>query len=433
MPIEDIVNVNISRTTTAVSRKAFGVPLFMGLNRVTSLVYEEYTSTADMITAGYLTTDAEYLAGLALFSQAISPPKLAIGRREVDVSTLSVSAVANSTLYRVTINGTDFDFTSDVSATALEIVTGLKAAIDGGSEPVTTGTIAADAFTITNDVSGARDSIVISTNLALAHTATQSLTADVAAIQIVNDEWYALVAHTHTKADILELAGVIEQLKKVYAYSTADADVVDTAASPSATDVASELQALSYARTFGLYDPDANTAFPESAWLGVMLPKDPGSATWKFKTLVGQDADALTSTQKTNAKAKSINTYQEIGGVSMTAEGVVAEGEYIDVIRGIDWLESRMEERVFGTLVNNDKVPYTDAGINVIGAEVSAQLNEGIAAGLLADDPAPTVSIPRASEVPVADKLARELKSLTFSAVLAGAIHNITINGTVTV
>lgn len=43
---------------------------------------------------------------------------------------------ANNTLYRVTINGTDFDFTSDADATVAEICAGLTAAIGAGAEPV---------------------------------------------------------------------------------------------------------------------------------------------------------------------------------------------------------------------------------------------------------------------------------------------------------
>lgn len=50
---------------------------------------------------------------------------------------VKVTPVAqNNTLYRVTINGTDFDFTSDADATVAEITAGLAAAILGGSEPV---------------------------------------------------------------------------------------------------------------------------------------------------------------------------------------------------------------------------------------------------------------------------------------------------------
>jgi hypothetical protein len=430
MPIEDIVDVTISRNRTAVSRAGFGVPLIMGLNRISDLIYEEYTEPAAMILAGYQVTDPEYIAALALFSQSVSPEKLAVGRRLVDQSTLGVGVVADDTDYTCTINGTDFTIDSGPGATATSIITALKGAIDGGSEPVTTGAVVADTITITSDVSGARDSITITANLTLTHTPVNSLTLDLATIRATDDNWYGLMAHTHVEADILELAASIETAKKIYAYSSSDSGIIDDPES-SATDVAKQLKDLSYARTLGLYDPDADTAFPEAALFGVMLPKDPGAATWKFKTLVGQDADALTPTQLTNATAKNINTYQEIGGVNITAEGVVAEGEFIDVIRGVDWLESRMEERVFSVLVNNDKVPFTNAGINTIAAEVSAQLQEATDADVLSSDEPFTVNVPNVLDIDPADKAARILRGLTFKGVLAGAIHAVEITGEV--
>lgn len=43
---------------------------------------------------------------------------------------------ANNTLYRVTINGTDYDYTSDADATVAEITSGLVSAINGGADPV---------------------------------------------------------------------------------------------------------------------------------------------------------------------------------------------------------------------------------------------------------------------------------------------------------
>ena len=50
---------------------------------------------------------------------------------------LSVNTVNNGFLYSITINGNLFSFTSDGTATAIEIMAGLKIDIDAGSEPVT--------------------------------------------------------------------------------------------------------------------------------------------------------------------------------------------------------------------------------------------------------------------------------------------------------
>ncbi len=67
---------------------------------------------------------------------------------------VSVAVTADdSQLYTVTINGTDFEFTSDASATTAEITAGLVAAIEGGSEPVTA--VGTDTpFTIESTIDG---------------------------------------------------------------------------------------------------------------------------------------------------------------------------------------------------------------------------------------------------------------------------------------
>jgi hypothetical protein len=73
--------------------------------------------------------------------------------------------------------------------------------------------------------------------------------------------------------------------------------------------------------------------------------------------------------------------YTTRGGVNVTEDGVVASGEYIDIIRGIDWLESRLEVAIFTNLVNKRKIPYDDGGI----ASALAVLNshsEGIGVGV---------------------------------------------------
>ena len=73
MPIEDIVNVRISRDTTAVQRAAFGTLLFLGQTPVFTARYQTYSGTAGMLEAGYKSTDPEYIAALGYFSQEISP------------------------------------------------------------------------------------------------------------------------------------------------------------------------------------------------------------------------------------------------------------------------------------------------------------------------------------------------------------------------
>jgi hypothetical protein len=167
--------------------------------------------------------------------------------------------------------------------------------------------------------------------------------------------------------------------------------------------------------------------------MGDRFPSSPGSSTWMFKTLVGITVDSITSTQSTNIRNKNGNTYETVGGVNITREGKVASGEYIEVIRGVDWLESRMEERIYSRFVNLPKIPYTNAGIAIIEAEVRAQLQEAVVAGVIDGEQAITVTVPLISEISVNDRANRILPAITFEAKLAGAIHKATVRGTVTV
>jgi hypothetical protein len=101
------------------------------------------------------------------------------------------------------------------------------------------------------------------------------------------------------------------------------------------------------------------------------------------------------------------------------------------VTRFVDWLQARLRERLIGLLANNAKVPFTDAGIALVVAEIRAQLQQGVAVGGLAESPAFTISAPLASDVSSVDRAARTLPDVTFSARLAGAIHAIELTGNI--
>src|SRR5690606_41609604 len=120
-------------------------------------------------------------------------------------------------------------------------------------------------------------------------------------------DWYALdLAVAATDEEILAVAAYVETLRKIFAVTVTDADAKD----PSKTDdLASELAAAGFARTFALYSDDD---FAAAALLGRCLPMDPGSETWAFKTLAGLSPSKLTEPEKAARRAKQC----EIGRAS---------------------------------------------------------------------------------------------------------------------
>lgn len=86
------------------------------------------------------------------------------------VDTVTIDTVVDDTLYTVTINGVAHTFTSDGSATDVEIRDGLVSAINGGAQPVTAAPVTSSTFTITADVSGTAFTITVGTNLSSVST-----------------------------------------------------------------------------------------------------------------------------------------------------------------------------------------------------------------------------------------------------------------------
>lgn len=449
--IEDIVNVSISRQTKAVQRAAFDVMLFLGRNKFWSERYRTFSSLADMVSAGVPTNSAEYLGAAAYFGQDGSPNSIALGRKDPSKIILT-PVVANDTVYSVYVgaNGSTpviASYTSDGTATGPEIAAGIDAAITAASvSAAITSAVVGSTVEITEVASNVAVVNQWSANIDVTYEDTETFAEAFVAVSNENDQWYGVSTYSHLQADIEAVALYLQTTKKLYGYSTGNTvDITSTA-----TNVMGSLNSSGYTRSLGIYDseaginedPSSTTTYAECAWFGKMMPLAPGSATWMFKSLTGIAPDGLTSTQANYVLAKEGNTYETVGGQAITREGTVASGEYIDIIRGIDWLESRIEERVYGRLVNLPKIPFTNPGIDIVVAEVRAQLVEAQDLGVLAKDyidtdgnvvPGFTITVPQVSNISTADKTARNLTGISFIGKLAGAVHAATIEGVVTV
>lgn len=427
MSIKDIVDVEITIEDQPVTQKGFGVQMILGAHKVFNERARLYTEASDMLEDGFAATDPEYLAATAAFSQTPSPESVLIGRRTVDEVTLTVTTVVNSTVYKTTINDVEFSFTSDASATAAEIATGLVAAINGGAQPVTATAGSGGVYTLVADVLGTAYTVSVDARQTITkpYTASDDIADDLTAVEEYNNEWYALAATTRVSADVQAAALWVQAKPKIFGTTSSDTNILDP---ESTTDIAYILKNATYDRTFVCYHTDP-TEFMECAWLGSQLPTDPGSTTWMFKTLATISAVKLTASQAAAALAKNCNLYQTIGGVNITREGKMASGRFIDVRVGVDWLQARMAERIFNVLVNAPKIPYTDPGITTIENNIRAQLKEGIDKNVLAANPAPDVTVPKAADIDEDDKENRLLPDIGFTAELAGAIHKAAING----
>ncbi len=448
--IDRIANVQISLNTTPISQEGFSTLIVVGYHPYTLNRVNSYTGSADsMLDDGFTTDDPLYVAVNDGFSQTPRPSQIKVGRRQIDVVKIEPKSVANATEYKVTIgskaaDGTvtkkDYVFTSGESATATAIVTGLQTLITAEAASPVTATVAAAQLVLTNKTAGQPFGVKLSSLLKIAaYTAgTETIAETMTAIKSEDNDWYGCAVTSRVQADIIAAADWTEGQRKLFGTAIAEPGAKDAAVT---TDTGSKLMNGNYYRTHWWYHADAATDYPEVAIMARCFAIDPGGETWANKKLAGITTDALTDTEYNAVTKKNGNTFEKFRNVTITQNGKVAAGEWIDVIRFRDWLQEEISVRIFNRLINSDKIPYTDGGIAIIENQIRGALKLGQQRGGIApsefddennENPGFVVTVPLNYNISTVDKGNRILNDVKFTARLAGAIHVVNVKGSLT-
>lgn len=433
--LDDIVFVQIALQTTGVVRGDFGTPMIVAPlmtfpERVRT--YSSYQEAAeDDLPPKLLTALSD------CFGQIPRPRHVKVGRRAVLNGIIEVSSLIPLATYSLKVDGQTYSFTADASPTASEIVTGLAAAITTDTDETISATVVGDTLQVA--WLSAVGSIDLLTNLQWGTisplSATSAVSDDLTAIADEDDNWYGLVMVERVKQTQLDAAAWTEANNRLFITATDEAGVLVPSTT---TDLISVLKDTRYYRTAVLYHTNAATEYPDAAWAGRVFTIRPGGETWALKQLASITPSNLTSTQKNTIFTKGGNTfefYQE--QIALTNPGKVSAGEWIDVIRFRDWLRDTIQVNMVQMMINRDKVPYTDHGIQLCVNNLRKSLQEGQNVGGIAPDeldankntvPGFVITFPRSVDIAPSIKASRVL-SLGFTARLAGAIHVVEITG----
>lgn len=451
MSLADYVVITIARDTAAITQPGFGTPLILGYTMTWNDRVRFYQDLPSMVTDGFAVSSPEYLAATAVFSQTPRPVQVAVGRganKPTHIQVIGVASVVASTIYNVnvvcpgatssTVTTATATYTSTGSPTNDAIVAGLVASLNlvanKNFTAVATGTAGSQVVTVTGSTPGAWFSLEVADVTLLTNKATTAdpgVAADLTAITVAQPGWYGLHTSYNSQAYVTAAAAWIEANARIYVFSCCEtAAITTTGGAGGSSDTLDALHTLNYTRTMGAYH-SSPAAMLGAAWLGRMLPLDPGSATWKFKTLAGVAYTTFTSTQKTNLRSRQANGYENVAGLSITFEGTCADGEYLDAIVGDDWVTADMQTRVFNVLAQANKTEFEDSGVARVEAAVRATLKEAVDRKIYAKDPKPTVTAPLVSAISSANKATRTLPSVKWFATRSGAIHKVNVQGTV--
>jgi hypothetical protein len=447
MSLTDIVQVTIQPLARGITRAGFGVPLVVGYHTAYADRYREYTAAtalADLVTDGIPATSQIYKAVRSVVSQNPRVSKVAVGRLttayqydgtlEVIQANPIVGDVYSFTLRSPGGTTTAISYTVQAGDTPTLVAAALNALITAVAD--ITSTSALGVITFDADNTGETFQFEGLDVQQLAYTDTtidSSLATEIGEIDVLYPDWYGIVlADCPSKARNLAVAGYVETKEKIFGALSHDYENVNTGTS---TSCCYALNAADYERTYCIVSNDQNSHLA-GGWMGDRFPIDAGSSTWKFKDVSGTTVDTWTAAQETVVKTSKGNTYTTIAGLPTTAEGTMASGTFIDIVRGRDWLIAQLREEVFSLLRNAPKVPFTDAGVSMVIAAVKSVMARGIARGYLnsgqdADGNSfdPIVTAPLVADVSTSDKADRILPDVYFEAYLAGAIHSVKIYG----
>ncbi len=440
MALSDYVTVAITQTSAGPTLPGFGVGLVPSYSAAWTERTRVYSNLAGVAVDFPVTTSPEYRAATAYFSQNPAPTQLMIGRMaNKSTKVLSLTALTPTTqllyTYTLQVRGQGFadqnvTFTSSGSPTDALWASGIVAALNAVSGKNYTAAGAASPVTITGNAAGGWFSVEIvnANDMKISETeADPGIAADLTAITAENPNWYGFGNTFNSKPIAIAAAAYIEASNRLFIVQSQDTNTILTATGNA--ELIDQLKTNTYTRSAGFYHPYPSQ-FADFALLGKCLPYTPGSETWKFKTLAGVSTFAMTATQRTNITARNGNSYESVAGLSITFDGKVASGNFIDITRGLDALTSDILTSIFGTLAGAPKVPYTDPGIATIEAALRGALKRGEDKGILTPG-STTVTVPANANVSTADKLSRTLNNVFFTGQRAGAIHSANIQGSV--
>jgi len=426
MDLNSIITINISLGTVTPSRANFGTPLCLAYHAANVDSYRDYSSANGMLSDGFTVNDQAYKLAASVFSQNPRPTTVRVGRlpapATAHTSTLDLAGMVAGqrvTLTMVKPDGSEVDvdvaYVTSPTATATAV-----AALD--ALITASGTV----ITFTAASNGPRLYIKDITGFGAFKDTTADWGYDTALTSLLNEspEFYGVFLDVNSDANIVDVAAWALANSRIFGASPQVSLPADY------TTTANALKTAGNDRAFSLITKSDPEGYGAAGLAGLMFTKNPGSATWAFKSVRGLNPDAWTTAQLATIVLDNTNHYTTTAGIPITYPGKMHSGEWIDVRRGIDWFEARLAERLLALQVNNDKVPFTDAGISMIRNELAGQLAEAEEAGVF--DAGWTITVPRALAVPSADRALRNLPGVEFEARLAGAIHTITIVGVVT-
>ncbi|AUR93490.1 tail sheath protein [Vibrio phage 1.187.O._10N.286.49.F1] len=464
MPYYNSVSVNV-KEATALAQVA-------SLSRVA--VFCPHAFSIEYSTPYYSIEDAVGLPKDSDAYKALQAGFLGAGSRTLPIY-LSRVSVDEAVLTPVLEDSAEYSFTvtvydtTDMSKELDEVEVSFTSASSGGTIADITAGLVADAgnegITATDlNVSDATTSVEftepsnrvmvfsnISENLKVSFSTTETAATSFANLMSENSEdWYRATSTIRDLTWVKAMADVIEATEssdtpKIFRTSSASATSIVAQTDPSnSADILGVLEDANYRRTTAEWHDQSSEIFPEithECYVGSFQEGTKGSA-FNQNMSVPAARHPVLGRLLTKAEAGFITDrnatvrFKEFGLV-ITKTGKdgtssKGQGQWIQNVVISDWTKLTMIQRGLTLLVNadnaGDPITFAQSEAQRMANTLNSVLEDGVASGLFTGyEP---VQIPESFSF--ASQATRTLEGLTFKAFLAGAVHFVIVDGTLT-
>lgn len=467
--IGTFVGVNITVAPKAAAKKGFGTLVFVTPNADFLVAGERYRPYDSFEAVQVDAPSGEvYEAAKAYYSQNPTPLKFIVcgvfgTERPAELTGGTVETLSNLKLitaggFTIAVNGIPVDV-SNVDLSGITTESDVVAILQPSLGSTTTISYASGKFKLTNAASGLESTLAFPTaeaeNLATSLGLVQARGATIingnaketpaqALGQFVLKSYdgYGIVLDKvyRDTADAVAVAEWAEAAKKVFFNTTNDPTTL-LLGDLGKNCQAMELKNKSLMRTLTSYSSHPEQ-YPSASVAGraftVNFEGTDTTITLMYKKLPTITVEDLGPSEYAAIVEKNCNAFLDVGGNSMYATSIMANGNWFDTVHGTDWMQNHMETGVFNLVYQTPKVPYTDVGVGMVVQRMEKTFRQAIRNGLIA--PGTTtdgeylpqgfkiMAVPVA-EVDAADKGARLYRGLTFKCTGSGAIQFVQITG----
>lgn len=285
-------------------------------------------------------------------------------------------------------------------------------------------------------------------NFAVANFASGDVLATVLNTLLKDPAYYYIApengfsqADQETILSNIEASSSVSYLGSVLSFDT---NIENQDVNTDTTSIAHTMYAAEYEQSFGVFDDSANAdeyknlaALSYFCQVNFTAARPLGSLA--YKSMSGQTASDLTTTQATNIAAKNFNYYTAFGevGRNIFYKGVNSAGHFIDVIIGKDWLNYNITYNIFDLMTSVPKLAYTKADLNKLRDAIAQAFEQAKQFGYIAAGTDATtgtyypngyeIVVPDPKDISAAEKAAGTVSDIVAYGLVAGSIVKFTV------